>query len=66
MENDKRTHQHEGSPTSLASEVAHKAEDRLEDTTQQYLDKAGVGVSCVSDGDLVSENRVVHGRWVSA
>lgn len=38
MENDKRTHH------SLASEVAHKAEDRLEDTTRQYLDQAGVGM----------------------
>jgi hypothetical protein len=38
MENDKGNHQ------SLASEVAHKAEDRLEDTTQAYLDRAGVGV----------------------
>jgi hypothetical protein len=38
MENDKRNHQ------SLASEVAHKAEDRLEDTTQACLDRAGVGV----------------------
>ncbi len=45
MENDKGNHH------SLASEVAHQAEDRLEDTAQEYLDKAGVGVD---SGQIVS------------
>jgi ElaB/YqjD/DUF883 family membrane-anchored ribosome-binding protein len=44
MENDKKTDQPQELPSSLVAEVAHKAEDRLEDTTQKYLDKAGVGV----------------------
>ncbi|HLX05120.1 MAG TPA: hypothetical protein VKR28_06270 [Candidatus Binatus sp.] len=49
MENDKTTHQ------SLASEVAHQAEDRLEDTTQTYLDKAGVGVDARQIVSLIRE-----------
>src|ERR1700722_10675530 len=49
MENDKRNHQ------SLAAEVAHKAEDRLEDTTQQYLDKAGVGLDSRQIVSLIRE-----------
>ena len=43
MENDKKTDQHQEARSSFAAEVAHKAEDRLEDTTQEYLDEAGVG-----------------------
>jgi len=42
MENEKRTDQQE-SRGSVVTEIAHKAEDRLEDTAQQYLDKTGVG-----------------------
>ena len=38
MENDKVTRE------NSVSEVAHNAEDRLEDTTQAYLAQAGVGV----------------------
>lgn len=49
MENDKGTHQ------SLASEVAHQAEDRLEDTTQAYLDQAGVGVDSRQIVSLIRE-----------
>jgi hypothetical protein len=45
MGNDKKTDQHqESTSSSFASDVAHKAENRLEDTAQEYLDKAGVGV----------------------
>ena len=64
MENDKRTHQ------GLASEVAHKAEDRLEDTTQQYLDKAGVGldsrqiVSLIRDQPLKCAGAVAAAGFV--
>ena len=70
MENDKRTHQQEGSPTSLASEVAHQAEDRLEDTTQQYLDQAGVGldsrqiVSLIRDQPLKCAGAVAAAGFV--
>jgi hypothetical protein len=50
MENNKATHQ------SLASEVAHEAEDRLEDTTQSYLDQAGVGVDSHQIVSLIREH----------
>lgn len=49
MENDKGNHH------SLASEVAHQAEDRLEDATQTYLDKAGVGVDSRQIVSLIRE-----------
>ena len=66
MENDKRTHQHEASPTSLASEVAHKAEDRLEDTTQQYLDKAGVGLDSRKIVSLIRDQPLKYAGAVAA
>ncbi len=43
MENDKTSNQPKGSPTDFA-EAARKGEERLEETTQEYLDKAGVGI----------------------
>ncbi|MGC2758834.1 hypothetical protein [Candidatus Binatus sp.] len=49
MENDKVTRE------SLVSEVAHNAEDRLEDTTQAYLAQAGVGVDSRQIVSLVRE-----------
>src|ERR1700693_994867 len=55
MENDKRNDQHQESPSSFAAEVAHKAEDRLEDTTQQYLNKAGVGLDSRQIVSLIRE-----------
>jgi ElaB/YqjD/DUF883 family membrane-anchored ribosome-binding protein len=69
MENDKRTDQHQES-RSFAAEVAHKAEDRLEDTTQEYLDKAGVGldarriVSLIRDQPLKCAGAVAAAGFV--
>jgi hypothetical protein len=70
MENDKRTDQHQESGSSFAAEVAHKAEDRLEDTTQEYLDKAGVGldarkiVSLIRDQPLKCAGAVAAAGFV--
>jgi hypothetical protein len=61
MENDKRTHHQ-----SLASEVAHKAEDRLEDTTQQYLDKAGVGLDSSKIVSLIRDQPLKYAGAVAA
>ena len=43
MENQKTRNQHNGSPTSFA-DAARNGEEHLEDTAQEYLDKAGVGI----------------------
>jgi hypothetical protein len=70
MENDKRNDQHQESRSSFAAEVAHKAEDRLEDTTQEYLDKAGVGldarkiVSLIRDQPLKCAGAVAAAGFV--
>jgi ElaB/YqjD/DUF883 family membrane-anchored ribosome-binding protein len=70
MENDKKTDQHQESRNSFAAEVAHKAEDRLEDTTQEYLDKAGVGldsrriVSLIRDQPLKCAGAVAAAGFV--
>jgi len=60
MENDKRTHQ------SLASEVAHKAEDRIEDTAQEYLDKAGVGMDSRQIASLIRDQPLKYAGAVAA
>jgi ElaB/YqjD/DUF883 family membrane-anchored ribosome-binding protein len=43
MENDKTNNKHQGSPTSFA-EATQRGEDRLEETAQEYLNEAGVGI----------------------
>jgi len=54
MENKKTNNQHNASTTSFA-DATRKGEDRLEETAQEYLDKAGVGIDASQILNLIRD-----------